>query len=50
MITLNAMVKAGLLLKTELAPYRFSLVPELLAGTDTMDSGGQLFTRAEKTT
>jgi DNA-binding MarR family transcriptional regulator len=31
MITLNQMVKAGLLLKTESAPYRFSLVPELLA-------------------
>lgn len=31
-ITLNAMVRAGLLLKDESAvPYRFSLVPELLA-------------------
>lgn len=52
MITLNAMVKAGLLLKTESAPYRFRLVPELLAGTDVADSGpgGQPFARAEKTT
>jgi hypothetical protein len=44
MITLNAMVKAGLLLKDEsAAPYRFTLVPELLAGTDIVDSdpGGQ---------
>jgi hypothetical protein len=44
MITLNAMVKAGLLLKDEsAAPYRFRLVPELLAGTDIVDSdpGGQ---------
>jgi hypothetical protein len=39
MITLNAMVKAGLLLKDEsAAPYRFRLVPELLAGTDMVDS------------
>jgi hypothetical protein len=39
MITLNAMVKAGLLLKDEsAAPYRFRLVPELLAGTDIVDS------------
>jgi len=31
-VTLNMMVKAGLLLKDESkAPYRFSLVPELLA-------------------
>lgn len=38
-ITLNAMVRAGLLLKDESAvPYRFRLVPELLDGTDTMDS------------
>jgi hypothetical protein len=40
MITLNAMVRAGLLLKDESAvPYLFRLVPELLAGTDTADSG-----------
>lgn len=39
-ITLNAMVKAGLLLKDEsMVPYRFRLVPALLAGTDTVDSG-----------
>jgi DNA-binding IclR family transcriptional regulator len=37
MITLNAMVKAGLLLKDESsAPYHFRLVPELLAGTDAV--------------
>jgi hypothetical protein len=34
------MVKAGLLLKDESAvPCRFRLVPELLAGTGTVDSG-----------
>jgi hypothetical protein len=39
-ITLNAMVKAGLLLKDESAvPYRFMLVPELLAGTAVADTG-----------
>jgi len=39
-ITLNAMVKAGLLLKDESAvPYRFRLVPGLLAGTDVADIG-----------
>jgi hypothetical protein len=39
-ITLNAMVKAGLLLKDESAvPYRFRLVPELLAGADVADGG-----------
>ena len=38
-ITLNAMVKAGLLLKDESAvPYRFRLVPELLDGPDIHDS------------
>jgi hypothetical protein len=38
-ITLNAMVKAGLLLKDESAvPYRFRLVPELLDGPDSGDS------------
>jgi hypothetical protein len=38
MITLNAMVKAGLLLKDESTPpYRFRLVPELLDGTDIVD-------------
>ena len=52
MITLNAMVKAGLLRKTESAPYRFSLVPELLAGSDIVDSGpgGRPFAPAERTT
>jgi hypothetical protein len=40
MITLNAMVKAGLLLKNESAvPYRFRLVPELLTCTDVADGG-----------
>jgi len=40
MITLNAMVKAGLLQKDESAvPYRFRLIPELLADTDTADGG-----------
>jgi hypothetical protein len=35
MITLNAMVKAGLLLKEEAtAPYKFRLVPELLDDVD----------------
>lgn len=35
-ITLNAMVKAGLLRKDESSvPYLFRLVPELLAGADT---------------
>lgn len=39
MITLNAMVKAGLLLKDESgAPYHFRLVPQLLAGTDAAES------------
>jgi hypothetical protein len=39
-ITLNAMVRAGLLLKDESAvPYRFRLVPELLTGTDPADGG-----------
>ena len=38
-ITLNAMVKAGLLLKDESAmPYRFRLVPKLLDGADIADS------------
>ena len=38
-ITLNAMVKAGLLLKDESAvPYRFKLVPGLLGGAGTTDS------------
>ncbi len=38
-ITLNAMVKAGLLLKDESAvPYRFRLVPGLLGGTGATDS------------
>jgi hypothetical protein len=52
MITLNAMVKAGLLLKTKSAPYRFWLVPELLAVTDIVDSGpgGQPLASAERTT
>jgi hypothetical protein len=53
MITLNAMVKAGLLLKDESAPpYRFRLVPELLVGTDIVGSGpgGQPFAPAERTT
>jgi hypothetical protein len=37
---LNAMVTTGLLLKDESAvPYRFRLVPELLADTDVMDDG-----------
>ncbi len=35
MIALNAMVKAGLLLRDESAvPYRFGLVSELVAGAD----------------
>lgn len=35
-ITLNAMVKAGLLRKDESSvPYRFRLVPQLLTGADT---------------
>jgi hypothetical protein len=39
-ITLNAMVKAGLLRKDESAvPYRFRMVPELLTGTDGTDGG-----------
>lgn len=39
MITLNAMVKARLLLKDESTmPYRFRLVPELLTGTGAADS------------
>jgi len=39
-ITLNAMVKAGLLRKDDSAvPYRFRLAPELLPGKDTADSG-----------
>jgi hypothetical protein len=38
-ITLNAMVKAGLLLKDESeVPYRFRLVPELLDGPDSPDN------------
>jgi DNA-binding IclR family transcriptional regulator len=37
-ITLNAMVRAGLLLKDESAPpYRFRLVPELLNGPGSGD-------------
>jgi hypothetical protein len=40
MITLNAMVKGGLLFKDESAvPYRFRLVPELLDGTDIVSPG-----------
>jgi hypothetical protein len=39
-ITLNAMVRAGLLRKDESAvPYLFRLVPELLAGIDIAGSG-----------
>jgi hypothetical protein len=39
-ITLRAMVKAGLLLRDESAvPYRFRLVPELMDGTDDVESG-----------
>ena len=39
-ITLNAMVKAGLLRKDESSvPYLFRLVPELLAGVDTVSGG-----------
>ena len=38
-ITLNAMVKAGLLRKDESAiPYRFRLAPELLPRQDTANS------------
>jgi hypothetical protein len=38
-ITLNAMVKAGLLLKDESAvPFKFTLVPELLDGTGDADT------------
>ena len=41
-ITLNAMVKAGLLDKNESkVPYRFILVPELLAVMDTVGSGAR---------
>lgn len=40
MITLNQMVKAGLLLKDESeVPYRFRLVPELLDGIDGAPGG-----------
>jgi hypothetical protein len=39
MITLNAMVKAGVLFKDKSsAPYHFRLVPELLAGTGAADA------------